>query len=102
MMVSPTSRRPFTGCRSLRTDALRGKEIGIDCGSHGITQALLHAMRASIEFARARVLQASQRMTAVTPFAIGAHGRSCGAGTRCRPASVALLRGPAGPNAAEP
>ena len=53
--------------------------MDIDCGSHGITQALLHAMRASIEFARARVLQASQRMTAVTPFAIGAHGRSCGA-----------------------
>src|SRR5882762_4460205 len=45
------------------------KRLGIDCGSYGITTASLHAMRASIEFARARVLQASQRMTAVTPFA---------------------------------
>ena len=53
----------------MRTDALRGKEIGIDCGSYRITRAALHAMRASIEFARARVLQASQRLTAVTPFA---------------------------------
>src|SRR5437879_4873912 len=42
------------------------KRFGIDCGRHGITPALLHAMRTSIEFARARVLQASQRMTVVT------------------------------------
>src|SRR5437762_1029070 len=27
MMVSSNVRRPFTGCRSLRTDAVRGKEI---------------------------------------------------------------------------
>src|SRR5205823_11673720 len=38
------------------------KRFGIDCGSYRITPALLHAMRASIEFARARVLQAPERM----------------------------------------
>jgi len=90
---------PFTGCRSLRTDALRGKEIGIDCGSHGITPAPLHAMRASIEFARARVLQASERMTAVTPLA----KREV---LWCRNAVPSCECGatpwPGGPNAAEP
>ena len=70
MMVSsnvPVGRSPGADrCEPMPCGA---KRLGIDCRRHGITQALLHAMRASIEFARARVLQASQRMTAVTPFA---------------------------------
>src|SRR5437879_4873910 len=79
MMVSSNVRRPFTGCRSLRTDAVRGKEIRYRLRApwnHAgavARDAHIHRVRPRTSVAG---LAADDRGD---PFAIDAHGRSCGA-----------------------